>query len=588
MKLPCLAEHQDILMFLGFRDFRDTCPPPSERPTDAQIDDYSPKSKLVRKMKKWGCPCKMTETIPTLKDRFKLFVRDPPPPIDATSAWHQLAPILLAAMILKPLDDTKIRSLRLGIQNEAVVLQRLRSDLATHVNQDQIGPTYKIGLAASREAQDFNMASSPDAVQMLNGSAALVEVKTSTTASTAQALQDLVNVDGKVFDQVNFHQFSDSVFENPDDESINEQCLIAAIPEQMHRVQCVHHAASIGVGGVLYVQADLIATRRVRFLHFTPEIRHAYLVLINALLSFIDYYTFIHDLPEYPKTPQSRVAAETINFLTKKAQYCRDAYSVAQYFALGKLIRSQNVTPPSCYKIKYAPFHVWNSRKGHSDTSSQQKSVIGAYFHQDAAVYLAIRLLDSQTLNFLKIARLIETLPQLEATETLAEFRRKLSRKTTLREFLAMTADEFIRAFSYTNGSEVGVARSSSQNLDHPPPTLHRGLSHYETLRLQTEYGTEHFSSWMILKEHLPEVLSKSSLDCCIPGCDRRTRWGCKKCNLRLCWSKKVDESTQESCWFHLHELIFRGKKHEFFDQLRSRRSEKRVESTNSGARRSI
>ena len=276
------------------------------------------------------------------------------------------------------------------------------------------------------------------------------------------------------------------------------------------------------------------------------------MALIRSLLTYLNYFDFCRDLPDYPNTTNSRRAADSINFLTEKSTYCRDAYTVAQYFALGRLIRNHPTISPSCYKIKYVPFHVWCSRKGHSDTGSQQKSMIAPYFQQDAATYLAIRLLDSQTLNFWKIARLLNVLSELDSTDTLANFRRKMSRHLTLREFLTSSSHDFNTAFDFspnlTSSSQIPTSSA------HPPPLKHRGLAHFEVLRLQTEYETAYMEAWNIFKLHLPSVLGEDSLHCAIPGCNGRTRWGCKECYLRLCWSKSKDSETeQEVCWSHLH-----------------------------------
>ena len=164
LRLPCLAIHASILSLLGFRDF-DVLAPCTL--SDQEIDGLSPKDHLRSIMTRWGCPNKASEKVSDLKGRFKLFVRNPPPRITASQAWVRLAPIILSAMILKPLDDTKIKSLRCGVENEKKVLDRLREDLKPHFNNNtlSIGPTYRIGLASSPEAARTNVATSVDAIQ---------------------------------------------------------------------------------------------------------------------------------------------------------------------------------------------------------------------------------------------------------------------------------------------------------------------------------------------------------------------------------------------------------------------------------------
>ena len=93
-----------------------------------------------------------------MKEEFIAFVSNPPPPLDPATAWKKLAPVLLSSMLLKPLDPEKISAL----QNEKLVLQRLRADLNTlgGLPIDSISDPYILGLSSGSDAQAVHVATS--------------------------------------------------------------------------------------------------------------------------------------------------------------------------------------------------------------------------------------------------------------------------------------------------------------------------------------------------------------------------------------------------------------------------------------------
>ena len=371
---------------------------------------------------------------------------------------------MLASMLLKPLEGDKIKSLRNGLENESKVLKRLAVDLnETFLRSTPFRAvnTYRIGLAAAPEAASIRMATLVDAiVELEDQTYCLVEVKSATTANTTAALQSLATV-GPKFAQ---RAFVDATLPcGPEIEyEINERLetsafmlqvnqFAAAVPDRTHRVQILHHTSSLNLSDLLYVQADMTKTQRVRLLRFAPIILQRYRSLIADILHLLDYETSPKIYAFYPSTEESKLAGQKLLLLNqanpKVKPYYREEYSVAQQFALGHLFRSQTETPPAIFKLKPAKNHLWNIHKGHDDVASEYRETISIFIH--LLQLLTLRLLDTQTLNAFRCQRLFEGIGDLDTSDSIQKFRKSLTRGSTLRQFLMESANDFIQAFTF-------------------------------------------------------------------------------------------------------------------------------------------
>ena len=469
MRHSILEAHAWILYFFGFNDFS---PLPSCTFTHAQVDAFTQKKRLYDAMLSAGCiPSKTSSqlsqiTLSVLKAEFKNFIENPPPPPSPESLWTKLGPIMLASMLLKPLDGEKIKSLRNGLENESNVLKRLTSDLnEKFLNSTPLRAvnTYRIGLAAAPEASANRMATSVDGVVEFNDqSLSLVEVKSATTTATAAALESLTTA-GPKFDDIAFNDAaipSIDEIENHINEGIETSAFVLqvnnfakAVPDRTHRVQILHHSSSLNVPNLLYIQADMTKTQRIRLLRDTPTILQRYRALIADILHLLDYQTFAENLRFYPSTEESKLAGKKLLVLDQVHQktkpHYRDVFSVAQQFALGHLIRSQSETPPPIFRLKPAKNHLWNIHKGHDDVASEYRETIAGNFHTPAATYLTLRLLDTQTLNAFRCQRMFLGIGDVDTSDSIQIFRKSLTRGSTLRQFLMESASDFIQAFTF-------------------------------------------------------------------------------------------------------------------------------------------
>ena len=172
----------------------------------------------------------------------------------------------------------------------------------------------------------------------------------------------------------------------------------AAILELLHWCQLLHHIAALGLLSGLYVQADMSSIIRVRKLSFPPELRHRYIELLGVILWVLKFNRFVDNLIDYPETRQRIETSNRLELLRgDEYPYWRDTYSVAQTFALAKIIRSFPTTPVSCSKLKPARYHLWNLTKSHDDTGSEDKKRITENFHTSVAGFMALLCLDTQT-----------------------------------------------------------------------------------------------------------------------------------------------------------------------------------------------
>ena len=110
LRLPFLTDHAWILFFLGFSDFS---PFPPCTLTDSQIrSTLKTKNAIIEKMSECGCkPSKPQSklTIAELQDELIEFNARGPLEVTPEAVWLKVAPILLASLMLKPLDAEKVK-----------------------------------------------------------------------------------------------------------------------------------------------------------------------------------------------------------------------------------------------------------------------------------------------------------------------------------------------------------------------------------------------------------------------------------------------------------------------------------------------
>ena len=288
-------------------------------------------------------------------------------------------------------------------------------------------------------------------------------------------------------------------------------------------------------------------------------IRTLYLEYFKQLFDFIGYYDFSSNIVDYPTTPASRAAADKVAHLVKKNSYCRDPFTIGQYFALGKLLRTQTEIPPPCYRIKPAAFHVWCSRKPASDCGSQAKKSISSQFFLGTASYMAIRTLDTMALNFWKVERFLQSYSRINETESVQDFRRIMSRLLSFRSLLLETADDIVDAYRIAHPSSSIPSSSSSMIL---PPTPGK----YDQLPvLSTPQSV--IDAWPVFSSHLP-VMFKEGRDwqlfyCSVPRCQGRIRHYYKTCKMALCFFRP--KSNSQNCWLLHHERLFTGRGRELY-----------------------
>ena len=131
LRLPINQKYSTLLRFIGFEDY---CPPAPCLLTPEEINSLKPKETLAATFRSYGGIFSKgynAMTVSKMKEEFIAFVSNPPPPLDPATAWKKLAPVLFSSMLLKPLDPEKISALQKGMQNQKLVLQRLRADLNT-------------------------------------------------------------------------------------------------------------------------------------------------------------------------------------------------------------------------------------------------------------------------------------------------------------------------------------------------------------------------------------------------------------------------------------------------------------------------
>ena len=595
LRLSMLSKHHWILSFLGFADFLPYEPCPLSL---AQIDAIRTKIQLFDLMKLYGCQplnSYQKSKVPELKAQFKAFLTNPPPAPTEIDIWKKLGPILLSSMMMKPLDNTKIQSLRLGIQNESSVVLRLVKDL----NERFLGPSwkantvYRIGLSAEPSAARMRMASSPDAMINLTSYPearstvpsevmACVEIKSAVTHATSTALDSLLTV-ANPFEYIEFVNAELSSIQEVEEEiagdetnmsvfAMRKQRFETCVSDITHRTQILHHCASLGINHVLYFRANLKQTKYVRLIYFPDEIINRYRALIGKILKVIAYHDFAQNLPQYPQTLASREAGHKLELLrnpSKPREFYRDPFSVAQTFAIGSLIRSQTETPPCCYRIKPAKYHLWNFIKSHDDASSEAKQRIAGNFSTEVGAYLTIRLLDSQILNALRVERALLRRHQLSRYESLSKYRRLLSRTPTLREFLIQSVNSFARTYRFnlpslqSAGSTLPCRYSYFSQLS---PCLRDRLSTVAYL----EFPSVCQEVWkQFIHPHFPVRLTGSP-HCALPGCQGRPSYGCPKCNLPLCFG--FGSRNINACWLELHNFLFSGQLDSFFQRSLLRR----------------
>jgi len=613
LRLPFLQPYKTLLRMLGWVSF---APYPECELTEEDVDRLKPKDFLIATMKSYGCPVKK-KLVGELKEDFKAFIasreRTEVTPEEVT---YHLLPILLSSMFMKPFADDKIKAFRLGLENEPKVLSELPTLFQREYPGSQISPVYRLGLSAAPEGQRVRMATSPDGIFLKDQRPVLCEIKTSTSPTTAGPLRRSIHDGDHVFRAIDILTLVEEVpvaEEDFDDHlSTTDRQFQDAIPFRQHRCQVLHHCSSLSIPEIVYVQSDLDFSRKYRYIRFSLEILETYRQLISEILNFIQFDAFVENLLVYPTTEESKSAAMKLDSLIKQsreAAYCRDAFSVAQQFALGKLLRDLPSTPPACYKIKPAIIDVWNGRKSHSDSASQYKQSVTGACHKGTRSYLLIRLLDSLTLNFLKVDRLLRCYPKINSAVSLQAFRKMMSRKPTLRGFLLETACSFLEAFGISRSPimDSSIPSSSSQqpriastatqsdlsecirsiqaicgvtgigSFQVPQGSIYRELlltslptRFKHLIELTSTLIPQEFPNyWILMREHLP-MATQSSAHCNIPKCDGRTRYRCNVCKLFFCYRP------QRNCWLHIHDVIFSHRLAEFFDTIRMLKDNKR------------
>src|SRR3989338_1363512 len=99
------------------------------------VQAFTQKKKIHDAMVSAGCTASKTASqltqisLTQLKAEFSHFIQHPSTLPNADALWLKLGPIMLASMLLKPLEGDKIKSLRNGLENESKVLKRLAVDL---------------------------------------------------------------------------------------------------------------------------------------------------------------------------------------------------------------------------------------------------------------------------------------------------------------------------------------------------------------------------------------------------------------------------------------------------------------------------
>ena len=554
LRLPLNREYSKLLRFLGFSSY---LPPPPCHLTAAEVKGLT-KDRLATEFHHYGgkfSKAISSMSVAQMKQEFIEFLQQGYHSPDSMTAWKTISPILLSSMILKPLDADKVTSLRKGIENELKVLEKFKASLAgfqAFPGADVEGP-FKLGLASGIEAQNYHLATSVDGIIFIDGRPYLMEIKTATTHATQSELRSEVAKDLQDHEMRAFSSCTSgplSIEDLPDSSEFQVPSSDAAAFKQavksiQHRYQLLHHAAVLGIDDVLYIQADLEGVRRIKHVRFTEEIRSLYLKYFKKLFKFIGYYEFSSNIVDYPTTQASQEAANKISPLIEKFSYCRDAFTLGQYFAIGKLLRSQPEIPKSCYRIKPAASHVWCSRKPASDCGSQAKKTISSQFHIGTASYMVIRTLDTIALNFWKTERF---------------------RLQTFRSFLLDTAEDIVDAYRIkeTSNSSSSSSPSPSHSSLVSPPTTPGKFDQIPALIIP-QYVSD---AWPIFAAHLPVFYrdgrnSWQSFYCGVPKCKGRIRHYCPTCKMALCFFRpKCDSSI---CWLQHHEKLFTGRARELY-----------------------
>eukprot|EP00732_Lithocolla_globosa_P000161 Lithocolla_globosa_v1_NODE_35_length_8531_cov_41.341199.p3 type:complete len:292 gc:universal NODE_35_length_8531_cov_41.341199:6176-7051(+) len=179
--------------------------------------------------------------------------------------------------------------------------------------------------------------------------------------------------------------------------------FIEAVPDHDHRFQLLTHAVCLNARYALLDQGDLQQHLRMRILRFVDAWVNGLLQIVQDLMDFIGWKSFVDNIIDYPETAESKKQAKRLEDNVNLGAWIRDVQSAALQLRMAYLLRREKTTPVPCIKLRPAFYQQWNDVKGFDDVFSEMKQRIRPRFKMGCVAWICIRIILDQFINLYKL-----------------------------------------------------------------------------------------------------------------------------------------------------------------------------------------
>lgn len=513
-------------------------------------------------------------------------------------------PDVLENMVLPPIQRKELNNFTRGRENETVMTRELPELLERYSNgRYRVLGAFTVGLLTRSDSLAAGAGSSPDLLVHLQDTVeqrtfvAVVEFKTATTESSQELLRE------QTASTANFLNLE-----------LTNETFPLLVPDQEHRCQVLHHAATLKISAVLYIrgvyqslqlrnQPHSPSIQLISLLHVPENIIQSYHSFLTHLYQELDLENLFTLLKTAPTPTPPRLLQLGLFDINGRALHrlarIHDTHSLGLNLRLGKIVhqlhQSSDKPPPPSKKLLPYVCALWNFYKGFSDVSSRPKEDFKLKFNKGAGCKVVCRLLASQVLNVSKLMRLFQGYQQVQSADTLGKIRSLLNSRhdpTKAYHVFLKTSYSALRglflvtATPQTPRQGLSAESSSTPDLVTPPKYL-TALTRLRTAKSKRLISETH-SSTPIAALHHPKKSSKKkgcvecegSMDSLPQGRPRdanskgvrtpQTRWRCLDCNVTL---HSPLSQKFPNCWNAFHSRV-EGTKAEY--NRRSRPAKRR------------
>jgi hypothetical protein len=344
-------------------------------------------------------------------------------PIPPVSLESVLLSRFLKSLSLKPLGSKLEKTFQKGLRNEKRIRNELPAFLERWSPDFRIRSLFKVGLCTKISG----LATSPDLIatflQTDSDSLTLagVEMKTYTTEQTVEECRKNVSAPFRVIDITDAESFR------------------VAVRKKSHCTQVIHHAATLNLSAIFYVEAAYQENPRVETIVAVTLVRFRQSDL-EQYVSLVQKCSLIANLNQVLARLESGDATQD-DLATLKINWThfRDLHSMSVLCRLAKVVRNLPMVPPKTTSIRPFLYQVWNFTKSHDDARSRQKAEARFRWKTQQLPALVFRMMISQAANMHKLWLLITYFRRhqsLDEERSLDTFRLKLKKMSSFHDFL--------------------------------------------------------------------------------------------------------------------------------------------------------